>query len=93
MFSTQMSGPNGELPDLISHLLASYPESKKDNESFEVFCTRYLSENRPSEVFPVDNNYGFLLTNGQRLKLCPDANAVPNDGSMRNTGSVDITRR
>jgi len=92
---------SSELPDLISFLDTKYREKSitslvKDNLTFKDFATQYLAENRPSEVFAVDNNYGILLTNGQRVKLCPDAegSAPTRTGDMANPGQeIDITRK
>lgn len=94
-----------ELPDLLAHLEAVYREEKRiptgvvltdSAEDFLNFVSRYLGEHRPSEVFVVDNNYGILLTNGQRVKLCPDpeGEVTQQTGDMANPGvEVDITRR
>lgn len=87
---------SSELPDLISFLDSKYREEPVSSLSFKDFCSKYLEDNRPSEVFAVDNNYGILLTNGQRVKLCPDAEgSVPTrTGDMANPGQeIDITRR
>ncbi len=87
---------SSELPDLISFLDTKYREETATSLSFKDFCTKYLAENRPSEVFAVDNNYGILLTNGQRVKLCPDAegSAPTRTGDMANPGQeIDITRK
>ena len=89
---------SSELPDLISFLDTKYREDDEYEvlRSFKDFCTSYLAENRPSEVFAVDNNYGILLTNGQRVKLCPDAagSAPTRTGDMANPGQeIDITRK
>ena len=87
---------SSELPDLISFLDTKYREDEEYEGSFKDFCTKYLEENRPSEVFAVDNNYGILLTNGQRVKLCPDTEgSVPtSNGDMANPSQeIDITRR
>lgn len=95
---------SSELPDLISFLDTKYREESASGKrivsqydlTFKDFATKYLAENRPSEVFAVDNNYGILLTNGQRVKLCPDAegSAPARTGDMANPGQeVDITRK
>ncbi len=97
MFTTQNPGNNADLPDLIGFLDTKYREQAINPvEDFKDFCTKYLAENRPSEVFAVDNNYGILLTNGQRVKLCPDAegSASTRTGDMANPGQeIDITRK
>ena len=87
---------SSELPDLIGFLDTKYREESASSLTFKDFATRYLAENRPSEVFAVDNNYGILLTNGQRVKLCPDAegSAPTRTGDMANPGQeIDITRK
>ncbi len=87
---------SSELPDLISFLDTKYRELTVTSLTFKDFATRYLAEHRPSEVFAVDNNYGILLTNGQRVKLCPDAegSAPTRTGDMANPGQeIDITRK
>lgn len=87
---------SSELPDLISFLDTKFAEDQLPGDTFKSFAARYLGENRPSEVFAVDNNYGILLTNGQRVKLCPDTEgSVPTStGDMANPNQeIDITRR
>jgi len=87
---------SSELPDLISFLDTKFAEGQLPGDTFKSFATRYLGENRPSEVFAVDNNYGILLTNGQRVKLCPDAEGRESGrtGDMANPSQeIDITRR
>ena len=87
---------SSELPDLISFLDTKFAEDQLPGDTFKSFATRYLEENRPSEVLAVDTNYGILLTNGQRVKLCPDATGSEpaRTGDMANPGKeIDITRR
>lgn len=79
MFSNSTNALSGELTDLLSYLEATfYLETRQPADSnvkmddFLRWAKQHLSDTRPSEVFPVDNNYGVLLTNGQRIKLCPD---------------------
>lgn len=80
MFSTNLPVGLGELPDVVSFLWAVYRAEKPptegiaDNpEAFVAWAKNYLTVNRPSEVFSVDNNYGVQLTNGQRLQLSPNS--------------------
>jgi hypothetical protein len=94
MFSTGPVHVSGELPDLINHLEVAYREHTKLHASIAVegyaflkWAKQYLTENRPSEVFPVDRNYGFVLTNGVRLKLCPDVTSEAGPGSMASKDS------
>jgi hypothetical protein len=87
---------SSELPDLISFLDTKFAEDQLPGDTFKGFASRYLAENRPSEVFAVDNNYGILLTNGQRVKLCPDTEGIASTstGDMANPNQeIDITRR
>ena len=77
MLSTILNGASGELPDLITLLATVYrkeikiPEGVQDpSDAFVSWAKSYLTKHRPSEVFPVDNNYGVQLNDGQRLQLC-----------------------
>ena len=98
MFSSGPIHVAGELPDLLSHLEAAYREHSHTNPnlaiegaSFLAFARQYLGANRPSEVFPVDQNYGFVLTNGVRLKLCPaTASSYDHGGMASKDSSVSI---
>ena len=94
MFSTGPVHVSGELPDLLGHLEAAYRDYAKTNPNVAVegyaflnWAKQYLSDNRPAEVFPVDQNYGVLLTNGVRLKICPDVAASSAPGSMASKDS------
>lgn len=100
MFSKTNSIVSGELPDLLTHLvLAHAADMAASNgeveaaEPFIAWAKAYLDANRPSEFFSVDNNGGVLLTNGVRIKLCPDgATALP-AGSMANPdNSISVSR-
>jgi hypothetical protein len=101
VFTNQTDALSGDLADLLTYLEASYrAETKKpadiplNSDAFLVWARKHLRETRPSEVFAVDNNYGILLTNGQRVKLCPDvAGEVSRTGDMANPDqSVPVTR-
>jgi len=102
MFSTTFPGASGELPDLLSFLETVYRAEKKNQVSpaqvffaadFIDWAKAYLAKNRPNEVFAVDNNYGVQLTNGQRLRICPDlVSQTKRSGEMANPdNSVSIT--
>lgn len=102
MFSKTNSVVSGELPDLLTHLALAYVEARATpsvpaadllHDHFIQWAKAYLDANRPSEFFSVDNNGGVLLTNGVRIKLCPDgATALPS-GSMANPdNSVSVSR-
>ena len=99
MFSTDNDAVNGDLMDLLSYLEAEYRKKlvKPDaisieGDSFIKWAKQHLSKVRPSEVFAVDNNYGVLLTDGQRVKLCPDT-APTTTGDMANPDtSIPVTR-
>lgn len=100
MFSNRTDALSGELPDLMSYLESTFrremnqPAGNPVNmEAFILWSRDHLSVTRPSEVFPVDNNYGILLTNGQRVKLCPDVSGQSTGyGDMANPdNSVPVT--
>lgn len=102
MFTNDIHAVSRELTDLLTHLEAGYrktttqpPSVVCGAEGFFDWARTYLAENRPSEVFPVDNNYGVLLTNGQRIKLCPDRpDELRRTGDMANKdASISINRQ
>lgn len=87
----------GDIPDLISHLETLYREKQNstsgDDSKFIDWAKSYLNQNRPYEVFAIDGNYGIRLTNGIRIKVCPDAQDKPKSGDMANPdNSISITR-
>ena len=101
VFTNQTGGVSGNLPDLLSHLEGLYRQEKNkpvglqtDADEFIIFAKKYLTDNRPSEVFAVDDNYGVMLTNGFRMKLSPDGPVtVRATGDMANPdNSISITR-
>lgn len=101
MFTNQTGGISGNLPDLISHLEDLYRQEidkpvglSIDATRFIDFAKKYLTQNRPTEVFAVDNNYGVMLTNGFRMKISPEALLVMQaTGDMANPDtSISITR-
>ena len=101
MFTNATDAVSGELTDLMSYLEAAYRSemqqpagSEVKMEAFIHWAKQHLSDNRPSEVFPVDNNYGVLLTNAQRVKLCPDLESQVNStGDMANPDtSIPVTK-
>ncbi len=101
MFTNQTGGVSGNLPDLLSHLEGVYRQVNNqpiglqtDADRFIQWAKSYLTEHRPSEVFPVDDNYGVMLTNGFRIKLCPDSHFESRPtGDMANPDtSISITR-
>lgn len=89
-----------DMPDLLSHLEAGYREVTKqpfgmacDGDRFIGWARTYLNEHRPFEAFPVDGNYGVRLTNGIRVKVCPDSTDKPRSGDMANPdASISITK-
>jgi hypothetical protein len=94
MFTTSSDALSGELTDLMSYLEAGFRQemnqpagSTGDMGAFILWAKGHLSATRPSEVFPVDNNYGILLTNGQRIKLCPATGPLQRKGAMANPES------
>lgn len=94
MFTSKQPGASGEMPDLLRLLFDLYcaerasqksPVSRKEAEDFLVWARAYLSENRPTEVFPVDNNCGVQLSNGQRICISPNvAGPYRRSGDMAN---------
>lgn len=102
MFTNTTASLSGELADLLTHLESAYrakldvkPGVVCDSDAFCRWAQGYLTDNRPSEVFPVANNYGVLLTNGQRVKLCPDVPGISyTTGDMANPDtSISISRK
>jgi len=102
MFSNQIDASSDAMPDLLSYLEDGYRaelrqprDVKIDFTSFMVWSKAHLERVRPSEIFPVDNNYGILLNNGQRIQVCPDVPGISSrNGNMANPdASVSITRR
>jgi hypothetical protein len=102
VFTNDTRAVTRELTDLLTHLEAGYRKTTTQPlsvtcgaEGFFDWARAYLTENRPSEVFPVDNNYGVLLTNGQRIKLCPELpNVTTRTGDMANPdASISINRQ
>jgi len=101
VFTNENPALNSDLNDLLSHLEDVFTSEGSTTaavtaDKFLDFARGYLSQHRPSEVFAVDNNYGVLLTNGQRIKLCPTATdeAAVTGGDMANPDtSIPVTRR
>jgi len=100
MLTNQTDALSGELTDLMSYLEATFQAETKmtaghkvEMSAFLRWAKAHLSATRPSEVFPVDNNYGVLLTNGQRVKLCPDVESQGGgNGDMANPDtSIPVT--
>lgn len=80
---------SGELVDLLSYLEEGYRKAYEmptgiatDSDRFFVWAKKLLADRRPVEVFSVNNNYGIMLSDGQRLKISPDAVA---DGAVAGT--------
>lgn len=53
------------------------------------FYKRYLEVYRPVQAFPVDSNYGIMLSNNQRCVISPNLDELP--GSMENSGAIQVT--
>jgi hypothetical protein len=101
VFTNETGGVSGNLPDLLSHLEGVYRQDtnqpsglKTDADRFLIWAKKYLTAHRPSEIFWVNDNYGVLLTNGLRIKLCPEsATEARPTGDMANPDtSISITR-
>lgn len=71
----------GETPIAIEETLASA-------KPLLDFCERYLRANRPVQTFPLDNNYGFLLSNHKRCAISPSDGFV--GGLMQESYSVPV---
>ena len=78
--NSAISKMSGELVDLLSYLETEYrkayeiPASISDeSDKFLDWAKKLLADKRPVEVFSVNNNYGIMLSDGQRLKISPDA--------------------
>ena len=67
--------------DAVATLRAATP--------FLRFCEKYLMRNRPGEVFPIDMNYGVVLSNSQRFAISPGAAEM--QGSMQDSPTVAIS--
>jgi len=101
MFTNEDPGQSGLLSDLITHIANDYRRNvdvvaASAAQDFIDFARDYLKQHRPSEVFPVDDNYGILLTNGVRIKLCPtsDTESEVTGGDMANPDtSIPVTRQ
>ena len=81
--NSAISKMSGELVDLLSYLETEYRKAYEiptsisdDSDKFLDWAKKLLSEKRPVEVFSVSNNYGIMLSNGQRLKISPDVTAT-----------------
>lgn len=83
------------LQDILSYLEQSYSSySELDKASaaeFIKWAKDHMDANRPSSIFPMQYNYGIVLTNGQQVKLSPDSLKV--QGDMANPdSSVPVTK-
>jgi hypothetical protein len=54
------------------------------------FFEKYLETYRPVQVFPIDMNYGLVLSNNKRVAVAPGAPNV--QGTMQDSGSISVTR-
>ena len=54
------------------------------------FFEEYLDKFRPTRMFPVDANYGFVLSNNAQFMLCPPIEE--NDGVMQSGSAVAVTQ-
>jgi len=103
MLNTQVDAFSEEIPDLMSYLETKYrDEQPRENDvvdfeagDFLEWAKKHLTQHRPTEIFAVDNNYGIVLTKGQRVKLCPGVPGEPQrtGGDMANPdASISVTR-
>lgn len=60
---------------------------------FWSFCVHYLDEHRPVQQFWGDANAGVMLSNNQRVLLCPpvDGGHAGAGGQMQDAGDVGVT--
>lgn len=56
--------------------------------SFVRFCVDYLRDQRPVELFALDANYGFRLSNNVSVALCP---GIESSGPMQDAQAVAVT--
>jgi hypothetical protein len=94
-----MRNSDGSIQELMAYLESEYRKDTDqptsvlcDGDNFFRWARIFLTKHRPYEVFPIDNNYGITLTNGQSVKLCPDAKTL-RPGDMANPdNSIAITK-
>ena len=55
---------------------------------FVEFAREFLNNNRPTTVFPENDNYGVTLSNNRRVIIAPQANSR---GMMNSDDSIQIT--
>ena len=53
------------------------------------FFKKYLEVNRPVQIFPIDMNYGLVLSNNMRCAISPGVQEIK--GTMQNSGAVSVT--
>lgn len=53
------------------------------------FFREYLTENRPVQAFPVDENFGLQLSNNLRFVVSPGTPTI--QGTMQDAGSIGIS--
>ena len=67
-------------PDLLTHLERKYREHSEqpvgmtcDADKFFAWAREYMTTNRPGDLSVAYGNFGFSLTDGSRMNLCPSA--------------------
>lgn len=98
MFSTA-TDPSSAILDIITYLERKFNEENTTTPletasafKFVEWAKEHMAGVRPHSVFPVQNNYGITLTNGQQVKLCPDDTKVTT-GDMANPDiSIPFTK-
>jgi hypothetical protein len=83
-----------EEQDLLQYLVGAFVDNlaelnpgiedvgKKEAEKAEMFlrfAKKHLEENRIQGVYPADDNYGLILTNGVRVLVLPGGSASAYD--------------
>lgn len=84
--------------DLLKYLadeFADTPQGEKLGKlasrgvfQFVEFAREFLNNNRPTTVFPENDNYGVTLSNNRRVIIAPQANSR---GMMSSDDSIQIT--
>lgn len=98
MFSTATDSSSAIL-DIVTYLERKYSEENETTPietasaaKFIEWAKSHMSGVRPHSVFPVQNNYGITLTNGQQVKLSPDDGKLTT-GDMANPDiSIPFTK-
>ena len=64
-------------------------------QMFVRYARKFLTENRLQGIFPEEDNYGLLLSNGARVMVCPPGAVSYEFDSINNvdtSGAIRVTR-